>query len=154
MKRRKRSRGIAAALAAGLLASCGGGDGRDEAPDDKTTTAAAESVPLDQGDAARGKELYVNNGCGSCHTFEAAGSTRNVGPNLDKAVEMYPPEFLRESIVDPQAYIEKGEAGSIGGKNPYGSRMPAYGPDESPPSNLSEQDISDIVAFLVEEAEP
>ena len=153
MNRRSGSTCLAALFVAGVLAGCGGGgDEGDQAAGETTTAASAEAVPLEQGDPARGKELYLNNGCGSCHTFEAAGSTRNVGPNLDEAVAMYPPEFLRESIVDPQAYIENGEAGSIGGTKPYGSRMPAYGPEESPPSNLSEQDIADIVAFLVEGA--
>lgn len=89
-------------------------------------------------------------GCGACHTFEAAGSTRNVGPNLDQAVRKYDADFIRESIVEPGAYVEKGQGGSIGGKEPYGTPMPAYGPDEDPPQKLTAQQLADLVAFLVQ----
>jgi hypothetical protein len=37
------------------------------------------------GDPAAGKGIFMNNGCGSCHTLEAAGTSGNVGPNLDEA---------------------------------------------------------------------
>ena len=37
------------------------------------------------GDAAAGEEVFTSAGCGSCHTMEAAGSSGNVGPNLDEA---------------------------------------------------------------------
>jgi cbb3-type cytochrome c oxidase subunit III len=32
-----------------------------------------------------GKSIFASAGCGSCHTFEAAGSSGTVGPNLDEA---------------------------------------------------------------------
>jgi len=32
-----------------------------------------------------GKSLFAANGCGSCHTLKAAGSTGTVGPNLDES---------------------------------------------------------------------
>jgi mono/diheme cytochrome c family protein len=124
-------------LAAFLAAGCGGGGNGDGGDG-----AAAE------GDPARGKEIYLTSGCGACHTFTAAGTSRNVGPNLDEAAKMYPPEFLRESIVDPKAYIEKGTSGSIGGDETYGTAMPAYGPEEIAQQKLSEQQIADLVAFL------
>jgi len=34
--------------------------------------------------AADGKAVFAKAGCGSCHTLKAAGSTGNVGPNLDQ----------------------------------------------------------------------
>ena len=37
------------------------------------------------GDAAAGKAIFANYGCGSCHTLEAAGTSGNIGPNLDEA---------------------------------------------------------------------
>ena len=53
-------------------------------------------------------------GCGSCHAFEPAGTTAEVGPYLDnlqadaqragKPLE----EYVRESIVDPDAYVVPG----------------------------------------------
>ena len=35
------------------------------------------------GGGADGKAIFAEAGCGGCHTFEAAGSTAEVGPNLD-----------------------------------------------------------------------
>ena len=33
-----------------------------------------------------GGQVFANNGCGSCHTFAAAGSHGAVGPNLDEVL--------------------------------------------------------------------
>ena len=61
-----------------------------------------------------GKSVFVNNGCNSCHTLKAAGATAKIGPDLDKL----PAEargagkplaaFVRESIVNPSAYVAPG----------------------------------------------
>ena len=32
-----------------------------------------------------GKSIFASAGCGSCHTFKAAGSNGTIGPNLDEA---------------------------------------------------------------------
>jgi len=37
------------------------------------------------GNAAAGKKVFESAGCTGCHTLEAAGSSGNVGPNLDEA---------------------------------------------------------------------
>jgi cytochrome c oxidase subunit 2 len=61
-----------------------------------------------------GKAVFASNGCGSCHTLRAAGTTGTVGPDLDKlpayAKQAGKPleSFVRESIVDPNAYIQPG----------------------------------------------
>jgi cytochrome c oxidase subunit 2 len=58
-----------------------------------------------------GKALFVSNGCNGCHTFKPAGSTGTVGPDLDQlrteAARANKPlqAFIRESIVDPDAYV-------------------------------------------------
>ena len=58
-----------------------------------------------------GKALFVSNGCNGCHTFKPAGSTGTVGPDLDdltaEAKQAGKPleDFIRESIVDPDAYV-------------------------------------------------
>jgi mono/diheme cytochrome c family protein len=51
-----------------------------------TTTNAATTQPTTTaaGNAA-GKAIFVSAGCGGCHTLQAAGSSGNVGPNLDQA---------------------------------------------------------------------
>ena len=38
-----------------------------------------------EGGAADGKSIFASAGCGGCHTLAAAGSSGNVGPNLDEA---------------------------------------------------------------------
>jgi cytochrome c oxidase subunit 2 len=61
-----------------------------------------------------GKTVFVNNGCGSCHTLKAAGASAKIGPDLDKLPDAAkgagkPLEaFVRESIVDPNAYVAPG----------------------------------------------
>jgi mono/diheme cytochrome c family protein len=125
------------------LAACGGNGGSDAA----TAPAEAETAV---GDAARGERIFDEQGCGNCHAFEAAGTTRNVGPNLDQVVARYDAAFVRESLVDPQAYIEKGMAGSIGGDQEYGTLMPSYGPDsENATNRLTEQQLADLIAYVM-----
>jgi cytochrome c551/c552 len=73
----------------------------------KTTTTAAP-VP-------DGKAIFISSGCGACHTFKPAGASATVGPDLDtapaqdaKAAGMDLAAFLKQSIVDPNAYVAKG----------------------------------------------
>ncbi len=63
---------------------------------------------------AAGAAVFKNNGCGACHTLTAAKASGKVGPDLDKlptyaksaGQELSP--FIHESIVNPNAYVEKG----------------------------------------------
>lgn len=61
-----------------------------------------------------GKAIFDSNGCGACHTFKPAGSNGKIGPDLDNLAADaqragQPLEaFVRESIVKPDDYIEKG----------------------------------------------
>jgi len=61
-----------------------------------------------------GKALFISNGCDGCHTFKPAGAEGTVGPDLDKLADFarqagQPLEpFIRESIVNPDAYVEPG----------------------------------------------
>ena len=99
---------------------CGGDDESDTAEPPAATTT--ENGGSETGDAANGEQVYASAGCGGCHTFEAAGSTGSVGPNLDDAA----PSF---DLVVTQ--VTNG-----------GGAMPAFG-DE-----LSEQEIRDVAAFV------
>ena len=38
-----------------------------------------------EGDPEAGSEVFASAGCGSCHTLADAGTSGNVGPNLDEA---------------------------------------------------------------------
>jgi mono/diheme cytochrome c family protein len=52
--------------------------------------------------------LFVQQGCGSCHTFAAAQSTGTTGPNLDQSLEGQSAAQIREAIVNPDARIAPG----------------------------------------------
>jgi cytochrome c oxidase subunit II len=66
------------------------------------------------GAAAGGEQIFASQGCGSCHTFKPAGSTGQIGPDLDNlaadAQKDGKPldEYVKESIQDPSAYIVPG----------------------------------------------
>ena len=61
-------------------------------PEEEPTETSAETTAA--GDAAAGEAVFASAGCGGCHTLEAAGSSGNVGPNLD---ESKPP---RDLVID------------------------------------------------------
>ena len=50
-----------------------------------TTAVAAPAAGGGGGAAAAGKQVFVSNGCGACHTLKEAGTSGAVGPNLDNA---------------------------------------------------------------------
>ena len=66
--------------------------------------------------AAPGKAIFINTGCGGCHTYEPAGpdASGQIGPDLDKLPEYAQTAkqpldtFIHDSIVTPGKYIEKG----------------------------------------------
>ena len=129
-----------------LVAACGGGSANE---------AAAPTQPV-TGDPDRGKQVFLDHGCQNCHTFKAALGVRerHIGPDLDQVATLYGADFIRTSIVSPQAYIEKGEAGSIGGDVSYRTHMPTFGPAVDPPHHMSPQELADLAAFLMQRAAP
>jgi cytochrome c oxidase subunit II len=76
--------------------------------------ATQQKKALASGGANAGKAVFTSNGCASCHTFAPAGATGKTGPDLDKlpaeAKGAGKPlaDFVRESIVDPNAYVAPG----------------------------------------------
>ncbi len=67
------------------------------------------------GGTAIATAVFKNNGCSACHTFKAIpGATGTLGPSLDdlstsaKAAGQALPDFIKQSIVDPNAVIAKG----------------------------------------------
>lgn len=113
-----------------LVAGCGGGE--ETAPTAETVdttatqtetgeteTAETETTETEtggtvEGDPEAGEQVYAANGCGSCHEFGPAGSSGTTGPNLDELPDLAEKanqplaEFTRESIVNPNAYVEEG----------------------------------------------
>jgi cytochrome c oxidase subunit 2 len=82
-----------------------------------------------------GLAVFQQNGCGGCHAFKPAGSTGNVGPDLDNlkaaaaTAKRGPLEkFVEESIVDPGAYLAPG----------YSDAMPHIFKTQIPPDQLKQ----------------
>jgi plastocyanin len=67
-----------------------------------------------------GAQIFTSNGCGTCHTLAAAGSTGETGPNLN---EFLAPddttEAVEEMIVDPNSELAEGYPPNLMPKN-YG----------------------------------
>ncbi len=95
-----------------------------------------EAVPP----AQRGEELVERSGCLACHAVEGA---EKVGPNFggifgrktaleDGRTVVADEEYLRESIVDPNAKVAKG----------YPPVMPTFR------ESLSAEEVADVVAYL------
>ena len=115
-----------------VAAGCGGDDDSDSAEPPAATTTDTTTEPETEtetetdagetGDAANGEQVFASAGCGGCHTFEAAGSTGSVGPNLDEAA----PSF----------------GTVVGMVTNGGGAMPSFEGD------LSEQEIRDVAAFV------
>src|SRR5215211_6309629 len=63
--------------------------------------------------AAEGKQIFDDQGCSGCHTLKAAGATETVGPDLDEVLADKDPQFIEESIVDPDAELAPGFAQGI-----------------------------------------
>jgi cytochrome c oxidase subunit 2 len=76
----------------------------------------ATAAKANKGGAGGGPALatFQSAGCAGCHTFKPAGSTGATGPDLGnlsaaaQAAGKPLEQFVRESIVDPNAYIAKG----------------------------------------------
>jgi mono/diheme cytochrome c family protein len=106
---------------------------------EETTTGEAQPPPppaAAAGDPAAGKAVFAAQGCGSCHTFSAAGANGSVGPDLDGALQGKDPEFVRESIVDPNKEVASGFAPNI---------MP-----QDFAQKLTQKQLDDVVAFLLQ----
>lgn len=93
---------LAAASAVTALVACGG---------------AGTKTPVE-----RGKKTFIDAGCGTCHTLEAAGTKGMVGPRLDG---------LRLSRARVVRFVRNG-----------GADMPAFA------ATLSSEQIADVAAFV------
>jgi mono/diheme cytochrome c family protein len=92
----------------------------EPAPAETTTDATPEAGA--DADVVAGKEVFASAGCGGCHTLADAGSSGNVGPNLDEAK---PPSDLVVTRVT----------------NGQGAMPPFEG-------QLTEQEIKDVAAYV------
>jgi cytochrome c oxidase subunit 2 len=90
------------------------------------------------GGEVTGESVFISAGCGGCHTFTPAGTDAQVGPSLDKIDPDGKPlaDFIRESIVDPNAVITPGYQPGV---------MP-----ETFESTLTDEQLDALVQYLVE----
>jgi cytochrome c oxidase subunit 2 len=100
---------------------------------------AEQEGAAEDGGATEGAAVFTNAGCGACHTLAAAGSTAQVGPDLDKVLPGRDAEFVRQSIVDPNAVIAEGYQPGL---------MPQTFGDQ-----LSEQQLDGLVEYLLASVE-
>ena len=95
-----------AVFAVVLLATSGGNSGaRDAGAQAKASGAAATpatTAPTGR-EAAAGRLVFAEMGCGSCHRLAAAGSSGPIGPSLDDALPHHTRASLLAKIRDPGA---------------------------------------------------
>jgi cytochrome c oxidase subunit II len=87
--------------------------------------------------SAQGKTLFTQQ-CGTCHALADAGTTGEVGPDLDKALAGKNADFIRKSIVDPNAEV-----------------APGFQPNVMPGNFgelLSQQQLDSLVEYLLDTA--
>ena len=122
---------------------CGLGHATMRAPVRVVDQAEYEKFLADQAgggtaDETSGEAIFTSAGCGGCHAFSAAGTDAEVGPSLDNVNPRGKPldEFLRESIEDPNAFVESG-----------------YQPDVMPNTfgkSLTAKQLDALVQYLVD----
>lgn len=88
-----------------------------------------------QSASAQGEQLFTANGCGGCHTLEAAGTDAQIGPDLTKLTKANA-AYVKQSIVDPNASVVKGFSEGIMPQN--------FGEDLSP------EQLDALVKYLLE----
>ena len=101
------------------------------------TVALAAASPL-PGDPTKGQSVFQNSGCATCH---GASLTGGIGPqlapikNLGNTKDPLDPTYLITTITS-----------GLSGVGGYSTQMPAKGG-----ANLSDQDIKDLAAFIIQE---
>lgn len=112
---------IAAIAAAVVLQGCGDNGGSTHEP--------TETAPERTGDPAAGRLVFLEAGCGRCHTLAAAGTSGTIGPNLDEHLMAH--DHGGDLLEDIERQIRRGGGG-----------MPAF------EGRLSDAEIADVVAFV------
>ena len=120
-----------------LIAGCGG-SGSDTVAQQTRSSGAPEAPnpeqPLSRAEV-HGRDLFIQN-CGACHTFEAAGTIGQIGPNL---------EDIAVNEADVLHAIRIG-----GGQHSRGTET---GPSGNMPRNLvTGKDARDVAAFVAANA--
>ena len=89
------------------------------------------------GDRSKGKELFTQN-CGSCHTLADAGTTGQIGPNLDYAFVESRKNGLGESTI---LQVVRGQIA-------YPVQHPSTGAPGMPANIVKGQDADDVASYV------
>lgn len=82
-------------------------------PEDFDAWLADQRADVDAGGDQLGENIFLNQGCGGCHTLDAAAATGAVGPDLDNVLPGQSTEQIIESIVNPDAVISEGYSAGV-----------------------------------------
>jgi cytochrome c1 len=120
-------------------------------PPPPTITPTDTPIPEVVGIAERGREIFENGGahenyipeafCTRCHTLDGSDEKEHLGPQLrgisERAGERVPglsaAQYIHQSILDPRAYVVEGYSYMY----------------QRPGQLLSEEEVADLVAFLL-----
>jgi mono/diheme cytochrome c family protein len=86
-----------------------------------------------------GRDVFIAQGCGSCHTFAPANATGPIGPDLQATLRGKSRDYVLESIVLPNKAFARGWGG--------GGMMP-----EDFAQRIAPGDLNRLVDFLLEGA--
>jgi len=93
---------VAVAVFAVVLLATSGGDSGAGAQATASGAAATPATTAPTGrEAAAGRLVFAEMGCGSCHRLAAAGSSGPIGPSLDDALPHHTRASLLAKIRDP-----------------------------------------------------
>ena len=115
--------GLACAGAAMTIAAFAGGG-------EATPTTGASAGP-----ARDGLAVWIENGCGSCHTFAPANARGGLGPDLALSLHGKDSNYVLQSIVAPNAVIAPGWSGDM---------MP-----DDFAQRIAPEDLDPLVAYLM-----
>lgn len=128
------------AFVAGLLIGDLGSSPKTETIQAAATEAEEASTQEAGGEPAAGgagAQVFADNGCGSCHTLAAAGTTGEVGPNLEESLASDDDTAgIEEMIRKPNVEVVEGYPANV---------MPQdYG------ESISPAELHELSEFLVE----
>jgi cytochrome c oxidase subunit II len=83
-----------------------------------------------------GQAVFTEFGCAGCHTLQDAGSTAQVGPDLDTVLRGRDADYVRTAIVEPNRDISEGFQPGVMPQD-FGERIP-------------EESLDALVTYLVE----
>lgn len=150
------NRGIAASVVAGLLLVSSLGEALQRARRDGRPAAApaagheAHGTPegwrftWPKGNPAKGREVFAKFECYACHevkgeAFPPPTDRASIGPELAAMAAVHEAEFFAESIINPNAFIEKGKGYEAADGS---SKMPSFN------DSMTIEEAIDLVAFL------